>query len=224
MRIDDVRLGTADAAAAAAYYRDVLELPVSLAHDRAIVTVGWSTVTLVEQPAAGEANHLAVTIPTGSFAAAKSWLSARTEVMTWGDGETELRLGEPWNSESVYFLGPDDTILELITRAHLDNATDEPFGPDQLLCVSEVGLAAPDVPAEFARVRSAFGVETFAGESPHFTTAGDQEGLLILVTTDRPWFPTADHAARTGSVAVTLSGVPAGSMTSDAGWTVTARP
>jgi catechol 2,3-dioxygenase-like lactoylglutathione lyase family enzyme len=222
MRIDDVRIGTADAAAAAAFYRDVLGLPVSVTDDRVTVTAGWSTITLVERPVAGESNHLAFTIPTGSFAAAKEWLSARTQLMSWREGETELRLGEPWNSESVYFLGPDGIILELITRAHLDNASDEPFGAAQLLCVSEVGLAAPDVGTEFARIREAFGVETFAGESPHFTTAGDQEGLLILVTAGRPWFPTADRVARTDSIAVTLGGVRPGSVVSDAGWTVTA--
>ncbi|KAA9150014.1 hypothetical protein F6B41_01605 [Microbacterium lushaniae] len=36
-----------------------------------------------------------------------------------------------------------------------------------------------------------------AGESLHFTTAGDLDGLLILVTPGRPWFPTDAMGAGT---------------------------
>ena len=222
MRIDDVRMGTADVTQAAAFYRDVLDLPVAVAGPRATVTVGRSTVTLDERLPIEESNHLAFTIPSNRFADAKAWLQPRVELMSWGGGESELRLGEPWNSESLYFLGPDRVILELITRARLENPSEEPFSGAQMLCVSEVGLGAPDVGQAFASARRTFGVETFAGESRHFTTAGDQDGLLIFVTTGRPWFPTADMGARSGGVHVTISGVSPGAVTSEAGWSVTA--
>jgi catechol 2,3-dioxygenase-like lactoylglutathione lyase family enzyme len=221
MLITDVRLATADLVSAAQFYREVLELPVRLSGETATVTVGQSTITLAEEPEATESNHLAFTIPSNRFASAKQWLAARVEPMSWDDGATELRLGEPWNSESVYFRGPDGLILELITRQHLANPADEPFTSAQLLCVSEVGLGTPSVPEMFAEIRGVFGMETFAGESPDFTTAGDQEGLLILVTEGRPWFPTADTCASTGSLAVSISGVSPGVVSSPAGWTVT---
>ena len=222
MNIVEVRLGTADLDAAVRFYRDVLELPAALSGATAAITVGRSTITLVEAPDIRESNHLAFTIPSNQFSAAKAWLSARVEPMSWSGGETELRLGEPWDSESAYFEGPDGILLELIARHRLPNATDEPFAASQLLCVSEVGLGTPDVAATFAEVRRAFGMETFAGESPEFTTAGDQDGLLILVSTGRPWFPTTDWGASTGTVHVSLAGVTPGTVTSDAGWTVTA--
>jgi hypothetical protein len=72
----------------------------------------------------------------------------------------------------------------------------------------------------FADARRVFGLETFAGESPDFTTAGDQEGLLILVTAGRPWFPTHDALASTGSLTVSIAGVEPGVVTSPAGWSV----
>jgi catechol-2,3-dioxygenase len=220
MRITDVRMATHDLGAAVRFYREVLELPVAATSEATVVTVGSSTITLTSAPGSRESNHLAFTIPSNSFSAAIGWLAARVEPMWWGDGETELRLDEPWNSESIYFRGPDDIILELITRQQLANPSDEPFDSSQLLCVSEVGLGTPDVPAAFADVRRVFGVDTFAGESPDFTTAGDQHGLLILVTTGRPWFPTSDSLASTGSLTVTLAGVAPGTVTSPAGWTV----
>ena len=222
MNIVEVRLGTADLDAAVRFYRGVLELPAVLSGATAAITVGRTTITLVEASDVRESNHLAFTIPNNQFAAAKGWLSARVEPMQWNDSETELRLGEPWDSESVYFEGPDGILLELIARHRLPNATEEPFTSAQLLCVSEVGLGTPDVAAAFAEVRRVFGMETFAGESPEFTTAGDQDGLLILVSTGRPWFPTTDWAASTGTVRVSIAGVRPGTVTSDAGWTVTA--
>jgi catechol-2,3-dioxygenase len=193
---------------------------VTLSSGTATVTVGSSTIALVESPGSSESNHFAFTIPSNRFTDAKDWLAARVELLSWGDGETELRLGEPWDSESVYFRGPDGIILELITRQHLANPTDEPFAGAQILCVSEVGLGAPDVPEAFADVRRTLGLDTFAGESPDFTTAGDQDGLLILVTENRPWFPTEDARASTASVTVEISGVTPGVVSSSAGWTV----
>ena len=226
MNIVEVRLGTADLDAAVRFYRDLLELSVAVSGTTATITLGRTLLTLTEAPDVRESNHLAFTIPSNRFAAAKAWISARVEPMSWDGGETELRLGEPWDSESVYFEGPDGILLELIARHRLPNATAdgsvEPFTSAQLLCVSEVGLGTPDVAATFAKVRRVFGMETFAGESPEFTTAGDQDGLLILVSTGRPWFPTIDWGASTGTVQVTIAGVSPGTVTSDAGWTVTA--
>ncbi len=221
MLITDVRIGVADLNEAARFYRDVLELPVTLSDRTGIVTVGRSTVTLMERSGLRESNHLAFTIPSNRFADAKKWLAARVELMSWADGETELCLGEPWNSESVYFLGPDSILLEVITRQHLANPSDELFSSAQLLCVSEVGLAAPEAADTFAQVRRAFGVDAFAGELPDFTPAGDQDGLLILVTEGRPWFPTDNLRAATETVHVSISGVADGRVSSSSGWTVT---
>ena len=221
MLITDVRVATADLSAAARFYGETLELPVTTTQDAATVAVGASTITLVEVATSDESNHFAFTIPCNRFAEAVAWLADRVEPMSWGDGETELRLDEPWDSESVYFRGPDGIILEFITRSRLFNGADEPFSSSQILCVSEVGLAAPSVPDAFAEVRGVFGLETFAGESPEFTTAGDQNGLLILVTEGRPWFPTQDVRASTGSLAVSISGVSPGVVRSPAGWIVT---
>jgi len=218
--IVDVRMGSADVRQAARFYREVLELPVAVSEGIAVVTVGASTITLVEDATAREGNHLAFTIPSNLFADAKRWLAERVEPMRWGTGEDELRLGEPWNSESVYFLGPDGVILEAITRHSLGNASGEPFSSAQLLCVSEVGLATSDVAGTFAAIRQQFGIETFAGESPDFTTAGDQQGLLILVTAGRSWFPTDHVGAATESLQVSIGGTAAGEFRAPEGWTV----
>ncbi len=136
MLITDVRIGTADLNEAARFYRDVLELPVTLSDGTAVVTVGRSTMTLTETPGLRESNHVAFTIPSNRFAEAKKWLSDRVELMSWKAGETELRLGEPWDSESAYFLGPDSILLEVIARHRLANPSDEPFSSAQLLCVT----------------------------------------------------------------------------------------
>jgi len=225
MRIVDVRMSAGDLGEAVAFYRDVLELPVAVAMSgaEATVAVGTSTITLVQDAAVVDRNHLAFTVPADRFADAKAWVAERVELMRWGadDAETTLELTAPWNSESAYFRGPGGVILEVIARHDLANAASGPFSSAHLLCVSEVGLATPDVPGEFARMRQTFGMGTFAGESPDFTTVGDARGLLILVTEGRPWFPTSDVGAASPGLWVTIEAPGSGVVRSAAGWVVT---
>ena len=72
MRIEHLTLPTADVAATAAYFADVLQLPV---HD-ATVTLGWSQLHLIPAgnvPVGGV--HLAFNVPHNRFAAATAWLA-----------------------------------------------------------------------------------------------------------------------------------------------------
>lgn len=221
MRIVDVQMRTRDLDRSTVFYRDVLELPVDTADGTVRVRVGFSTVTLVEDAGASGANHVAITVPRNRFADAKAWLEARVDLISWEDHASTLQLPEPWNSESAYFLGPDDLLLELIARHALDNAADAEFTSAHLLCVSEVGLTTSDVPAAAEMIASSFGLTDFAGRHPEFTPVGDAEGLLILVSPERPWFPaSANLRSSTGSIHVTIADVPPGQVADASGWTV----
>ena len=206
MRITRVGITSTDVAAAAEFYTGVLELPVAVAADSATVRVGTSTIVLRHGLATAGINHLAFTIPANRLSEAKAWLSSRVPLLT-KDGADEFPLGGTWNSESVYFPGPDGSILELIVRHSLDNATAHPFTSADLLCVSEIGLGVPDVPAV---VDAQFGLHRFGDGGDEFSPVGDHDGLLIVVSQDRPWFPSADLIARGGPISVTLTDVEPG--------------
>jgi catechol 2,3-dioxygenase-like lactoylglutathione lyase family enzyme len=205
MEITHAVLATRQLAETADYFERVLGLHTVREPGEITVAVGRSVLVFQEQTDAAGFQHLAFTIPTGSFAAARGWLEQRAALLDLG-GDVEFAGPPNWNSHSLYFDGPDGAILELIERRDLDNAVDADFGPEQLLCVSEVGVAVPDVLGTVRRLE-ALGVRPYAsppGES--FAPVGDVNGLIILVAPDRPWFPTQGRPAALGRVKVGIAG------------------
>jgi len=219
VHITSVEIAVTDPAATAAWYAAVLGLPTSVewsetgqpaprrtparpvvaAAAAAAVTIGSSTLRLTtsRQRPRGH-HHLAFTVPSDRIGAARDWLADRVEVMTV-DG-SDIVAGPPgWDSESVYFPGPDGSILELIARHRLTPATpgrassgQVPFGPGSLLSISEIGIPVTDVPATVDRLRSVLGLTPFDEPGQRFAAVGDDDGLLVLVQSGRTWFPT-DH-------------------------------
>ena len=213
MRLTRIVLPTRDLDATARYYRDTLGLPVDAGPTSATVTVGATTLVFEPRPYEGD-QHLAFTIPTGSFAAAKRWIAGRSTLLT-GDGLDEFEGSPAWNSRSVYFDGPDGQVLELIERRALDNGFGGEFGPDSILCVSEVGIAVPDVGAAVEQLRTAGATPYANPPGPQFAAVGDVHGLLILVAPGRGWMPTGDRYAASSPVTVHAHGVRATRLTAD---------
>jgi catechol-2,3-dioxygenase len=144
------------------------------------------------------AYHCAITVPKDRFAEAKAWLQERVPLLE-RNGLDEFTLATPWNSQSVYFAGPDDGILlELIARHDLPAASSSSsrFSSADLLRVSEAGLAVPDVPAAVDAWQNAFGLPVFSTAAAEFTPLGDHDGLLIVVRQGRPWFPPRQSRRR----------------------------
>jgi catechol 2,3-dioxygenase-like lactoylglutathione lyase family enzyme len=192
MRIIEVLLPCRDIAAARAFYE---EFGCDVVPDGGRIRVAMGSSVLVFAPAEFDGDlHLAFTVPTGSFSQAKQWAGDHASLLS-SDGTDEFEAAPTWNASSVYFDGPDGQVLELIERRDLDNRIDHGFTAADLCCVSEVGVAVPDVPTA---------VETLAATrvgfygnppGPGFAAVGDADGMLILVTPGRPWAPTRDRAA-----------------------------
>ncbi|GAB3457228.1 VOC family protein [Kineococcus endophyticus] len=206
MRIDHVVLPVPDVRRSAAFWRDALGLTVHEAEASCVVEVGWTSLQLVPDPDAQPGTqHLAITVPGDAGPAALAWLRERATVL--GDGLVEL--SPSWDGCSVYFEdAPGGTVLELVARRRLPHRLGgAAFGPEHLLGVSEVGVPVACVPTARERLARGAGLPTFGGPgSPQFTAVGDDEGLLVLVAPDRPWFPTRDRPARATRLDVTLSG------------------
>lgn len=206
MHLTRITLPAHDAADLAAFYAETLGLLVQL--DGQTVHVRIGTTELVFEggsPPAG-AHHLAFTVPTGKLASGKAWLRGRASLLSRG-GEDEFEAPASWNARSVYFDGPEDSVLELIDRRDLDNAAAGAFSSADLLCVSEVGVAVPDVRSVAARLRAEPGLEAY-GDQPgkSFAAVGDVHGLLILVTPGRAWFPTANRSVAAEPTSVEAQG------------------
>jgi hypothetical protein len=142
------------------------------------VRVGLSVLLLQRGSVGPGAYHCAVTVPEDRFAEAKAWLQKRVSLLE-RDGLDEFALGAPWNSQSLCYAGPDGILLELIARHDLAASSSGRFSSADLLRISEIGLAVPDVPAAVASLQNAFGLPVFGTASSEFTPLGDPDGLLI---------------------------------------------
>ena len=208
MDIRQVQLATRSLDDTARFY-ERLGCSVEIVDATVRIVVGSTLLVFRELPEMTGALHLAITIPTGTFDAAKAWIAGLTTVLGTAD-QDEFEGPPNWNSRSVYFEGPDQQLLELIERRDLESGARR--GGDgagtgtgtvvPLVSVSEVGVPVPDVLGAASALRRA-GLEPYAnppGES--FAAVGDVDGLVILVSPDRRWFPTGDRSPSSAPVVI----------------------
>ena len=202
MHITNVALAVRDLPTAADFYEGTLGLPVDRTPHVARVRVGTSTLSLTQNPAHEGAHHVAITVPSNKFPEAKAWVRERADLLD-ADGADEFECSPTWNAHSVYFEGGDGTVLEFIVRRELDNETTGPFTSSDLLSVSEVGVAVPDLPATIDALSKRFDIVPYGWNSADFAPVGDVHGLLILVNPGRAWFPTTNLVAEITPIDVT---------------------
>jgi len=211
VQIEEVTLTVTGLAAAARFYRDVLELPVAEQSGQATVTIGSSRLVLQEGDQFAGAHHLAIGIAPADFEVARGWLGQRVEPIAV-DGSEVIEGPEGWNSRSLYFLGPEGIVLELIAR---DADSSAPAGDGQAprpLSLSEVGIGVPSVADAVRALTGELGLPTFPPQGAQFAPVGDHDGLIILVDQNRIWFPTDAQQAAQGPVTVKLAAPRAGRL------------
>lgn len=227
MRITRITLPSVEVDACVAFFRDVMQFPV----EGRLVRVGWTTLEIVPAAADTGSVHLAFNVSPRRFEAAFAWLRERALLLQDPMEQERFRLGGAWQSESVYFAGPHDAVLELIARDALadtfddtyDDGIDGPFHGIEIACVSEVGLPTDDVPALVRDMVTRFGIAPFGDASKWFAPLGGHEGLLILVDRDRRWFPDLRRVPGALGLHVTLEGaLPPGHFADANGWLLTA--
>ncbi|WP_420364454.1 hypothetical protein AAEP80_11145 [Curtobacterium sp. L3-7] len=202
MQIKEALLPTRSTSTVAAFF-DRLGCVITRDGSSVTVRIGLSRMRFVERDFDGS-HHLAFTIPTGTFDKAHQWLEQRTTLLSVGD-RTEFEGPGSWNSRSIYFDGPDGQVLELIERRALPIRHVESFAADDLECVSEIGVAVPDVLAAVTTLRAA-GIRPYGNKpTSDFAAVGDVDGLLILVTPGRAWFPTDSRRVADTPVTVITS-------------------
>jgi hypothetical protein len=82
-----------------------------------------------------------------------------------------------------------------------------------LCCINCVGVASPDVLAisalrdDVAEIRS-----LGADPGSAFSSVGDADGLLILTSPGRAWFPTTDRLAKSSPIMIEATGHHAGNF------------
>lgn len=206
MRLLEITLPAADLDAMRRFYCATLGLPeiVPAWTGRLAIQCGATRLFFrAAMPGWDGRYHFAFDIPAGRFAAAFDWLRGRCTPLADRKGETRFH-SHSWKADSVYFIDPQGNILELIARqdkpvlaeaATLD--PDRPFNASEILAISELGLATPDVTGSVATLQARMpGLPVYSGRSAGsgpvsdtFAAVGDLDGLLVVVQYGRIWYP-----------------------------------
>ncbi|WP_169084354.1 VOC family protein [Paenibacillus sp. PL91] len=205
MIIEKLVLVTANAASLQPFYRDILGFPVIRSEEGSFtVQAGWSELTFQETDDQSEGEHyyhFAFTIPENKLPEAKAWIEAMVPIGT--EAGEDVSYSDSWNSHSVYFEDPAGNILELIARHTMNNRVERPFDPKQdIICISEIGVPTSDIPAAAGHLAK-LGLMSYKTTNESFNPIGDDNGLLLVVSTGRRWHFT-NKTAESFPVRVTV--------------------
>lgn len=178
------------------FYSHIFELPIAEDSNNKITFQAGVTRLTFEQsePSQNPFYHFAFNIPENQFREAKRWLAKRVSLIHNENGEDEFDFSN-WNAHAVYFFDPAGNIVELIARHDLPNRSNERFGGHSLLSISEIGCVVRDVPAYCATLMKEIDVEIYRNTSyRNFAALGDANGLFIVVSEHRDWYPAGPSA------------------------------
>lgn len=173
------------------FYAGVLGLRIKVkTADSISFQIGHSTLTFLKTDTEKPVYHFAFDIPNNRLQEAVSWIGSKTEITQF---ENEDIIDFPnWNAKSVYFFDNNGNVLEFIARFELSNESGTAFGSSGILSISEVAFVTENVPALADRLISENGFSYFEKQVPRndFSVLGKDGCLIILVSSERNWFPT----------------------------------
>lgn len=193
MNLDHIELLSHDLNATKRFYEEALGLTIIRSDTKSLtIKIGSSLLTFKEgagQPKA--VYHFAFNIPQNKLTEAIKWSENRIELIKQEDAILIANF-ESWNANAVYFYDNNGNLLEFIARQDLANAQTAAFDSNQLLNISEIGIVTDNPAALGAKFVAAYGLGLFEKNqnSEVFTAVGDDYGLLIIVKTNRNWYPT----------------------------------
>jgi catechol-2,3-dioxygenase len=207
MRIQELSLHTRHLAEQKDFYHTALGLPLLAETTASFTLKAGATRLRFEEAQQDVLYHLAFTIPRNTFTETKSWLRKYVSLLR-KHSEDEFFFAT-LNARSFYFCDAANNILELIVYYDLNHETEGPFGPAQVLHVSEIGLPVEDVLAQVSLLREKLTIEPYRGlVSEEFAFMGDMYGQLVVVKIGRPWEPAETLMAAVSPVQFTMSGKP----------------
>jgi catechol-2,3-dioxygenase len=215
MRLLQLELHTSDLAPLRAFYAGTLGVPLARADDAAF-TLRAGITELTFRRGADCRYHFAFNIPEARMDAARGWLAARGVALLRDGAGSDLFAFASWNAHSIYFRDPAGNVGELIARHSIPSpAGSAPFSARDLLNVSEIGLAADDVPALVGAL-TALGLGVYdAGDGATFSAVGDEHGLLIVARRGRIWYPETGLPAGIHPLRAAVGGIRAGTHALD---------
>tara|TARA_R110002126_G_scaffold290388_1_gene447242 strand:- start:2330 stop:3001 length:672 start_codon:yes stop_codon:yes gene_type:complete len=193
MKIQELTLYTSNIDGQTEFYSQVLGLEIVKKSPKNVSFHIGNSLLQFEQKKGATPYHFAINIPANKEEEALQWLKSRLTILK--DEQDEIIDFRAWNAKAIYFYDQDKNIVELIARKNLKNESDQNFGPEQFLEISEIGVPTRDIESEFSILRNAMGIEIYDGGFGNFCAIGDENGLFICINKEhKKWYPTNDKA------------------------------
>ena len=198
MEILSVELLTKDLQGTEAFYAQQLGFEIVDRQATAVTfKAGLTLLTFILGDEAEPVYHFAFNIPCNQLEQAYQWIEERAAIM---DVTPDNKIADfvNWNARSFYFYDNNGNILELIARFDLKNESSHEFCSDSILCISEIGVAVDDVKIAVDELIETLGLPVYEKQPrlENFTALGDHDGLLIISSANRHWYPTEKRAQK----------------------------
>ncbi|HFK5569278.1 TPA: VOC family protein [Elizabethkingia meningoseptica] len=199
MRILEIIMQTNDLNETENFYTNKLQLELVEKKENTISFMAGETKLTFEKTTHNENphHHLAFNIPLNKLEEAMKWADHRFELVL-NQEQGYVTTFDKWKAKSFYFYDNNNNLAEFIIRTDLNNHSDEAFSSKNILNVSEIGIVS-DKPLELAeQIVKQTGIDYFSKESKleNLVALGDDNGLLIIVSPNRNWYPTDRKAEK----------------------------
>ncbi|MDR2224113.1 MAG: glyoxalase [Flavobacteriaceae bacterium] len=155
------------------------------------VQAGETILTFKEVQEVVNVYHFAFNIPSNQLQNALTWAKQHLDLIENIEGNLVTTF-EAWKAQSIYFTDNNGNILEFIARADIQLNVNGDFSPTQITCISEIGVVVDEPIAQAEKLIRKYNLSYFDKAKPteQFLALGDDQGLLIMVTPNRNWYPT----------------------------------
>ncbi len=202
MKISTLNILTSNLRETEQFYSDQLNLILLYKSETVLhYQAGFSTLVFTYSSTKPAVYHYAFNIPASLLDAALLWASQRFTLLSNPSDEL-ITSFENWNAKAIYFYDNNGNLLELIARYDLkDNTTERVFDRSKITGISEIGIVTADPITLAEHWIKEHQLTYFKKTAPtkDFLALGDDEGLLILVSPSRNWFPTSIIAQKSNS-------------------------
>lgn len=192
MNIIELELLSDDLTGTAKFYKEILGVEAyRWAADTVTFRIGYTRLIFRKSNEMKPVYHFAIDVPNNRFEQAITFIKSKIPLIPV-EGK-DIADFVNWNAKSLYFYDNNGNILELITRYANQTFQQEDFSGKSYISVSEIGLVTNNVPELADTLKKLFGVPIFHRQprGEHFTVSGDDEGLFIIASKGRDWYPTA---------------------------------
>ena len=198
MNILEIEIQTDQLLETEKFYIELLGFQLVSKNDDSITfKTGHSKLTFIKSENVNPKYHFAFNIPNNKLEEAILWAKSRLSLIE-NDENGIIANFESWNANAIYFYDNNNNIVEFIARHDLNNATEKPFDTSIIESISEIGIVT-EKPIELAEnLIESSGLYYFdkSTKNEQFAALGNDNGLFIIVETNRKWYPTEHKAER----------------------------